>query len=126
MVMDLLGKSLEDLVSIQPNKRFSSKTTIMLADQMISRLEFLHSRDYIHRDIKPDNFLMGRGEKKNNVYIIALGLAKIYRDSSTHQHITYYQDKGIISTVHYASINSHHSIERSLKDHLESIWYILI
>lgn len=126
MVMDLLGKSLEDLVSAQPQQRFSLKTTIMLADQMICRLEFLHSRDYIHRDIKPDNFLMGRGKKKNMVYIIDLGLAKRYRDSSTHQHIPYREDKGLTGTVRYASINSHHGIEQSRRDDLESVGYILI
>ena len=61
----------------------------MLADQMISRIEFMHAKNFLHRDIKPDNFLMGVGKKANQVYIIDFGLAKKYRDSKTNKHIPY-------------------------------------
>ncbi|KAK2951276.1 putative Casein kinase I [Blattamonas nauphoetae] len=125
MVMDLLDKSLEDLMQ-KGEKKFSLKTTIMVADQMICRIEYLHSRDYIHRDIKPDNFLMGRGKKRNIVYLIDLGLAKRYRDSATHQHIPYREDRGLTGTVRYASINAHHGIEQSRRDDLEAIGYVII
>ncbi|KAK2953137.1 putative Casein kinase I [Blattamonas nauphoetae] len=126
MVMDLLGKSLDDLICAMPDTRFSLKTTIMLAEQMISRLEFLHSKDYIHRDIKPDNFLMGSGDKSKIVYLIDYGLAKRYRDSSTHQHIPYKEGCGLTGTVRYASINAHHGIEQSRRDDLEAVGYILV
>lgn len=126
MVMDLLGPSLEDLMSDKKRAHFSLKTTIMVADQMICRLEYLHSKDYVHRDIKPDNFLMGRDKKKNIVYIIDFGLAKRYRDATTHQHIPYREDKGLTGTVRYASINSHQGVEQSRRDDLESVGYVLI
>ncbi|KAF1892290.1 hypothetical protein Lal_00010754 [Lupinus albus] len=88
LVMDLLGPSLEDLFNFC-SRKLSLKTVLMLADQMINRVEFVHSKSFLHRDIKPDNFLMGLGRRANQVYCIDFGLAKKYRDSSTHQHIPY-------------------------------------
>ncbi|GFY80468.1 casein kinase 1 [Actinidia rufa] len=88
LVMDLLGPSLEDLFNFC-SRKLSLKSVLMLADQMINRVEFVHSKSFLHRDIKPDNFLMGLGRRANQVYIIDFGLAKKYRDTTTHQHIPY-------------------------------------
>ncbi|KAG6466723.1 hypothetical protein ZIOFF_075452 [Zingiber officinale] len=88
LVMDLLGPSLEDLFNFC-SRKLSMKSVLMLADQMINRVEYLHSKSFLHRDIKPDNFLMGLGRRANQVYIIDFGLAKKYRDTTTHQHIPY-------------------------------------
>lgn len=94
MVMELLGPSLEDLFNFC-ERRFSLKTVLLLADQLITRTDFIHSKNFIHRDIKPDNFLMGLGKKGNLVYIIDFGLAKKYRDGRTHQHIPYRENKNL-------------------------------
>ncbi|KAM3349588.1 hypothetical protein ACQJBY_022488 [Aegilops geniculata] len=125
LVMDVLGPSLEDLFSFC-NRKLSLKTVLMLADQMINRVEFIHSKSFLHRDIKPDNFLMGLGKRANQVYMIDFGLAKKYRDTSTHQHIPYRENKNLTGTARYASVSTHLGIEQSRRDDMESLGYVLM
>ncbi|XXG64033.1 hypothetical protein AAC387_Pa05g2094 [Persea americana] len=125
LVMDLLGPSLEDLF-VYCGRKFSLKTVLMLADQMITRIEYVHSKGFLNRDIKPDNFLMGLGRKATQVYIIDFGLAKRYRDSATNRHIPYRENKNLTGTARYASCNTHLGIEQSRRDDLESLGYVLL
>ena len=75
--MELLGANLDQLLQKMSGK-FSLKTMLQLADQMIARIKFLHENDYLHRDIKPENFLMGRRDKTDKVGTICCltGLSK--------------------------------------------------
>lgn len=145
--MDLLGPSLEELFNFC-GRCFTMKTVLMLVDQILWRLEFIHARHFIHRDIKPDNFLMGIGKHCNKLFIIDFGLAKKFRyvlwapfsrilhslltnhitcrDCRTHRHINYRENKALTGTARYASINAHAGIEQSRRDDLESLGYVLM
>lgn len=125
MAIDLLGSSLEELFNFAKRK-FSVKTVLMLADQMIQYIQYFHSHYYLHRDVKPDNFLLGTGNNHDNIYIIDYGLAKKYYNPSTQEHIPFRDNKNLTGTARYASIRTHCGIEQSRRDDLECIGYVLM
>lgn len=96
---------------------FNTFSFFCFSPPQISRIEYIHSKNFIHRDVKPDNFLMGLGKKGNLVYIIDFGLAKKYRDARTHQHIPYRENKNLTGTARYASINTHLGIGKIDSNH---------
>lgn len=106
LVLDLLGPSLEDLF-VFCGRRFSLKTVLMLFGQCLSRMEYIHSHGYVHRNLKPADLLIGIGKRANQVNVIDLGQAKEYRDPNTHAHIPYREDKKLTGCARYASINRH-------------------
>ncbi len=122
IVMDLLGPSLESIVASR--KKFGMKTVTYLAIKMIDTIKYIHSCGYIHRDIKPDNFVIGYEDKKK-LYCIDFGLAKRFMRRNG-EHIPYSQDRRFCGTARYASIAAHNNTEQGRKDDLESIAYILI
>lgn len=97
----------------------------MTGKQMIERLEYIHTRRIIHRDIKPDNFAMGIGKHSHRVFIIDFGLAKKFM-SSDGKHIKYKDGKSLTGTARYASINTHIGIEQARRDDLEGLGYVFM
>ena len=124
LVQTLLGNSINDIF-FQYNKKFSMKDCCMIGLQMLDRLEYIHSKYIIHRDIKPDNFLVGK-EDESLIYLIDFGLAKKYMSSRTGKHVKFSINKKWSGTSRFASANSLRGVVQSRRDDLESLCYILL
>ncbi len=123
MTMELLGPSLEKLFA-ETGRKFTEKTVFMIGKSCLARIEALHHNNYIHRDVKPDNFVTNK--TRNKIYLIDFGLTKRYRNSKSHTHIPYKTGKNLTGTARYASVATHQGIEQSRRDDLESLGYMLV
>ena len=125
LIMEMLGPSLEKLFN-KCHKKFSQLTVLMIVEQILYRLEYIHSKNIVHRDIKPDNFLIGKGDKNKIIYAIDFGLSKKFKESKSGLHIPYRDGKSLLGTARYASINTHLGIEQSRRDDIEALGYMMI
>ncbi|KAL4503143.1 hypothetical protein ABPG72_014372 [Tetrahymena utriculariae] len=123
IIMSFLGQNLESLK--KKYNKLSHYTTLLIGTQMVEALELMHVKGFLHRDIKPENFVIGTEGNHHNIYIIDFGLSKKYIDLN-NKHIPEDNNKGLVGTARYTSINSHRGIEQSRRDDLEALGYVLI
>lgn len=122
LVMELLGKSLEHCVQSCGGK-FKVDSAVLCAEQLLRRVEYLHSRCLVHRDIKPENFMLGPKDRCHHLFMIDFGLSKRYWDKS---HCPIKDRLSLTGTARYASINAHKGLEQSRRDDLEAIGHMLL
>lgn len=120
-VMELLDSSLQRIIK-QCGGSLNIETVAKAGTQIVNRLEFIHNRGYIHRDIKPSQFLMGR--KQKILYLVDYGLAKKYQIFKNHVPFQTHCPRAGNAT--YASVNSHMGIRQSRRDDLESAGYMIV
>lgn len=124
LILEYLGPTLEQLFNFCKRK-FSLKTILLIIDQLITRIENIHCHGILHKDLKPENFLIGHYNNKL-IYLIDFGLSVNYINNRNQSHNIYKNNNSFVGTLRYASINNHEGIEQSRRDDLESLGYIFI
>ena len=124
LVEPLLGKSLFDIFA-ENHKEMPIEDVCLIGKQVIDRIQWVHSKNIVHRDIKPDNFLIGKKDP-NIIYLIDFGLSKKYRSSTTNRHIRFGFTGKLTGTVRFASANALRGGEQSRRDDIESIGYMFV
>ena len=125
LIMELMGKSLEQLFN-ENQRKFSIRCVCNIGYQMIEILEFIHNKNIIHQDMKPDNFVIGLNDKKKYIYLLDFGLARRYKSPNTNRHYPLKEYEHMVGTSRYASINAMVAYSQSRRDDLEAIGYIFI
>ena len=122
VIMELLGPSLSKICRVTPDKRFSKKTWIRTAEEMLKCIREFHNQGFVHRDIKPSNFLIRSGSE-NFLVLIDYGMAKEYRDFNTGKIIPQSDEKKFRGTVRYASPYALVQLDQGRRDDLYSWFY---
>ncbi|SPO07192.1 uncharacterized protein DNG_09886 [Cephalotrichum gorgonifer] len=132
LVSELLGPTLEDLVQfchdpalIVPNV-LSVKTVLLIAIEAVARVKYIHSKGILHRDLRPDNLLMGTGNKGNILYVIDFGLATEFPPAEIPEPTDGKDVAPILfaGTIAYASARNHLHKQQGWADDLEGLAYV--
>lgn len=120
LVMELLGGALHSLPV-----PFTRPALLECGAQMLRLLKHCHERGIVHRDIKPDNIMHGRGEHKGRLFLVDFGLAKRLQGADG-AHVPLVRNKKLTGSAGYCSVFTHQGLSQSYRDDLESLAYTLL
>ena len=130
MVMDLLGPNIETILKKTTHNRLIPVSVAYMAEKMLTLVERFHFNGFVHRDLKPQNFVIEYCENTfprfPEVFLIDYGLAKGYIESDEKTHTPFAQKKSLKGTVRYSSIHTHLGIDQSRRDDMQSLGYIFV
>ncbi|KAK0416272.1 hypothetical protein QR680_012391 [Steinernema hermaphroditum] len=129
LIMKLVGKNLWDLRYERENYYYSMNTALKAAEQTLMSIEDLHRIGYLHRDIKPGNFAIGRPETKENhiIFMLDFGLSRKYIGDNVNKDIRMPRSSAPFrGTTRYASINCLSNKDQSRKDDIEAWLYMVV
>lgn len=112
--MDLYGPSLGQLLKLCGGK-FSKRTVAILALQILDRIEVMHSHNYLHLDLRPENFLMGLGSNSYLLYMIDFSNSQQYKIKDTHIS---YQSRSYELDPNFASVGTQLNLQPSRRDEI--------
>ncbi|CAG9310956.1 unnamed protein product [Blepharisma stoltei] len=124
LAIQYLGLDLETKFA-KHHKIFSLATILTIAEQLVDRLEYIHRKGYIHRDLKPRQLLLGLDSDVSTLYVVDYGLSKLYMQRPMGLHIPYIEGRPFEGTPYFASLNTHIGIQQSRRDDLEGVVYML-
>ena len=125
LAMEMMGKSV-DVIMADSGGRLELRLVIEIGLQVIDRLEFLHSRGFVHRDLRPEHFLFGRVKHPDKVYLAGLVLSKTFQRTNG-RHVPYKDNKtSFTGTARFVSLNTHLGIEQSRRDDLEALINVMV
>jgi serine/threonine protein kinase len=124
-VIELLGPSISAVRRALPTKKYSAYSVLRLSLEMLKTIWALHKRGFIHRDIKPGNFMI-RPDRKHPLCLIDYGLSYSYRVPGSQEHVEFNPNAGFCGTCRYASNNAHNGLQLSRRDDLLSWLYCVV
>jgi serine/threonine protein kinase len=121
--MELLGKNVSNYKKTKEN--FSDRLAYEILLQMLNAIEGLHQKGFLHRDIKPTNFVIGHDENSPKIYMVDFGLSKLHLDRRGRA-LQPRKDTDFRGTLTYASLNAHYKKELSRRDDLYSFFFVIL
>lgn len=125
LVMERFGPDLQKVLDEKKNK-LTMQTVYQIGLQILDVYEYLHSKEYIHADVKTSNLCIGRHSgTENNVFLVDLGLSTRFTSGGKHKERKFDPRKAHDGTIEYTSRDAHIGVPSRRAD-LEILGYNMV